>query len=136
MGGQFGGLPSGGDRFDNLRGQEGERQQAADVPIADSFDPREFGDTADLVFFVFDLLFLDAEDLTHSPLAERKPRLAELLSGTTTQLQYSDHQAGRGLIRVHRPETSPSDRLGSSVAPTDGLRPLVACPTRTPAHFA
>jgi hypothetical protein len=48
MGGQFGGLPSGGDRLDDLRGQEGERQQAADVPIADSFDRREFGDTADL----------------------------------------------------------------------------------------
>src|SRR5258708_25034761 len=48
MGGQFGGLPSGGDRFDNVRGQEGERQQAADVPIADSFDRREFGDTTDL----------------------------------------------------------------------------------------
>ena len=48
MGGQFGGLPSGGDRFDNVRGQEGERQQAADVAIAASFDPREFGDTADL----------------------------------------------------------------------------------------
>src|SRR5207245_5905524 len=48
MGGQFQGLPSGGDRFDNVRGQEGERQQAADVPIADSFDRREFGDTTDL----------------------------------------------------------------------------------------
>jgi len=47
MGGQFGGLPSGGDRFDNVRGQEGERQQAADVPIADSFDRREFGNTTD-----------------------------------------------------------------------------------------
>src|SRR5437764_380376 len=47
MGGQFRGLLSGGDRFDNVRSQEGERQQAADVPIADSFDRREFGDTAD-----------------------------------------------------------------------------------------
>src|SRR5207244_1738830 len=48
MGGQFGGLSSGGDRLDDVRGQEGERQQAADVAIADSFDRREFGDTADL----------------------------------------------------------------------------------------
>src|SRR3981189_3182980 len=47
MGGQLRGLPSRGDRLDNIRSQEGERQQAADVPIADSFDSREFGDTAD-----------------------------------------------------------------------------------------
>ncbi len=48
MGGQFGGLASRGDRLDDLRCQESERQQAADVPIADSFDRREFGDTTDL----------------------------------------------------------------------------------------
>ena len=48
MGGQFGGLPSGGDRLDDLRRQEGERQQAADITITDSFDRREFGDTTDL----------------------------------------------------------------------------------------
>ena len=38
MGGQVEGMPSRGDRLDDVRGQEGERQQAADVPIADSFD--------------------------------------------------------------------------------------------------
>ena len=37
---------------------------------------------------------------------------------------------------LSRPGTSPDDRLGSSVAPSAALRPLVACPTRTPVRFA
>jgi bifunctional non-homologous end joining protein LigD len=56
----------------------------------------EPGNAAALVFFLFDLLFLDGEDLTRAPLADRKARLAALLSGTGGELQYSDHQAGRG----------------------------------------
>jgi len=51
---------------------------------------------AALVFFLFDLLFVDGEDLTGQPLAERKARLAELLTGAGGELQYSDHQQGRG----------------------------------------
>jgi DNA ligase D-like protein (predicted ligase) len=56
----------------------------------------EPGNAAALVFFLFDLLSLDGEDLTSLPLAERKARLATLLSGTTAPLQYGDHQLGRG----------------------------------------
>lgn len=51
---------------------------------------------AALVFFLFDLLFLDGEDLTGEPLAARKARLAELLTSAGAELQYSDHQQGRG----------------------------------------
>jgi bifunctional non-homologous end joining protein LigD len=40
------------------------------------------GNAAGLVFFPFDLLHLDREDLALRPLTERKARLAELLSGT------------------------------------------------------
>jgi bifunctional non-homologous end joining protein LigD len=61
----------------------------------------EPGNAAALVFFVFDLLFVDGEDLTRLPLVERKPPLAELLSGTAAQLHYSDHQAGRGLASTN-----------------------------------
>jgi ATP-dependent DNA ligase len=56
----------------------------------------EPGNAAALVLFLFDLLFLDGKDLTRLLLAERKARLADLLSGTTAPLHYSDHQAGRG----------------------------------------
>ena len=54
------------------------------------------GNAAGLVFFVFDLLHLDGEDLAARPLIERKARLAELLGATDAPLQYSDHQIGHG----------------------------------------
>jgi bifunctional non-homologous end joining protein LigD len=49
-----------------------------------------------LVFFLFDLLFLDGEDLTVLPLVERKARLASMLKGAPGSLQYNDHQIGHG----------------------------------------
>jgi hypothetical protein len=48
MGGQVRRLASRDDRVDYVRRQEGERQQAADVAIADFFERRELGDTTDL----------------------------------------------------------------------------------------
>ena len=54
------------------------------------------GNADALVFFLFDLLFLDGEDLTGLPLRERKARLATALSGLGSPLQYNDHQVGRG----------------------------------------
>jgi DNA ligase D-like protein (predicted ligase) len=49
-----------------------------------------------LVFFLFDLLFLDGEDIRGLPLIERKDRLKSLLAGTSSCLQFTDHQIGRG----------------------------------------
>src|SRR6516164_5016788 len=43
---------------------------------------------AALVFFLFDLLHLDGEDLCARPLIERKARLAALLSTASSPLQY------------------------------------------------
>ena len=54
------------------------------------------GNAAGLVFFMFDLLYLDGEYLTERSLVERKERLAGLLSSTGSPLQYSDHQIGLG----------------------------------------
>ncbi len=54
------------------------------------------GRSGSLVFFLFDLLFLDGEDLMALPLIERKARLAKLLTGAPSSLRYSDHQMGRG----------------------------------------
>jgi DNA ligase D-like protein (predicted ligase) len=55
-------------------------------------------DTRDgsLVFFLFDLLFLDGEDLQALPVIERKDRLKALLSDAPSCLQFADHQIGRG----------------------------------------
>jgi DNA ligase D-like protein (predicted ligase) len=56
---------------------------------------REHGD-ASLVYFVFDLLFLDGEDLTGLPLIDRKTRLEAFLVGAPDDIRYSDHQSDHG----------------------------------------
>src|SRR5712671_4747551 len=48
-----------------------------------------------LVFFLFDLLHLEGEDLTSLPLVDRKTRLASLLNGAPNSLRYND-QIGHG----------------------------------------
>jgi bifunctional non-homologous end joining protein LigD len=53
--------------------------------------------TGDLIFFVFDLLFLDGEDLRDLPLEERKARLKELLAkADSPRLRYVDHFTAAG----------------------------------------
>src|SRR5947209_4093221 len=54
------------------------------------------GNAESLVFFLFDLLYLDGEDLCPRPLQERKDRLAALLSKVSSPLHYTDHQIGHG----------------------------------------
>jgi bifunctional non-homologous end joining protein LigD len=66
-------LPSGLSSFQSL--------QNAGKPVADTR----------LVYYAFDLLYLDGYDLRRLPLVERKERLRELLNGGEPGLQYSDH---------------------------------------------
>jgi bifunctional non-homologous end joining protein LigD len=55
------------------------------------------GDRRGLVYFAFDLLFLDGEDLRARPLEERKERLAHLLRASGAGLiRVSEHMAGNG----------------------------------------
>ena len=54
------------------------------------------GNAAGLAFFLFDLLYLDGEDITGMALTERKARLAVLLANVSSPLQYRDQQAGHG----------------------------------------
>ena len=49
-----------------------------------------------LVFFIFDLLHLDGDDVGARPLIERKARLATLLSGAAPPLHYNDYQRDQG----------------------------------------
>jgi bifunctional non-homologous end joining protein LigD len=51
------------------------------------------GHTEKLVYYVFDLLHLDGEDVSGEPLADRKERLAELLKplGEKGPVRYSEH---------------------------------------------
>jgi bifunctional non-homologous end joining protein LigD len=61
--------------------------------IQNASDARQDGS---LVFFLFDLLFLDGEDLMGLPLIERKARLEKLLKGARPAMRYNDHQIGQG----------------------------------------
>ena len=54
------------------------------------------GNADALIFFLFDLLYLDGEVISAAPLRDRKERLRDLLSNAGAPLQYSDHQIGRG----------------------------------------
>jgi ATP-dependent DNA ligase len=54
------------------------------------------GNATALVFFLFDILYLDGEAISDAPLRERKERLRDLLLNVGPPLQYSDHQVGRG----------------------------------------
>src|ERR1700751_4420427 len=54
------------------------------------------GNADALVFFLFDLLYLDGEVISAAPLCERKERLRDLLSNAGAALQYSDHPVGQG----------------------------------------
>jgi hypothetical protein len=68
------------------------------------------GNAGALVFFLFDLVYLDGEIISSAPLLERKEHLRGLLSNAGSSLQYSDHQIGRGPecrgLWVVNPDTS------------------------------
>ncbi|MGR4866227.1 DNA ligase D [Caulobacter sp. LARHSG274] len=49
------------------------------------------GDTGDLIFFAFDLLALDGEDLRGLPLRERKARLKATMGEDEPRLRFVDH---------------------------------------------
>ena len=49
-----------------------------------------------LLYYAFDLLYLDGFDLRGSRLAERKRMLAELLAGASERILYPEHLAGNG----------------------------------------
>src|SRR4029077_14769820 len=53
------------------------------------------GNAAALLFFLFDLLYLDGEDLRPRRLIEREERLRTLLANAARSLHYSDHLVGQ-----------------------------------------
>jgi ATP-dependent DNA ligase len=90
-----------------------------------------------LVFFLFDLLFLDGEDLTGLPLTVRKARLEALLTAAPDGLRYNDHQIGQGpafhrLACEHRLEGIVSKRVDGRYEP-DSANVVAVPPRREPA---
>jgi ATP-dependent DNA ligase len=95
------------------------------------------GNAAGLVFFLFDLLHLDGEDLSARPLIDRKERLAGLLPSTTgSPLHYSDHQIGLGPAFTKKPAPWVS-KESSRNAPMPPTHPAIAaCGARSNASTA
>jgi bifunctional non-homologous end joining protein LigD len=54
------------------------------------------GRTGELVFFAFDLLFLNGESTAALPLIERKERLEPLFTIGAPRLRFSEHVIGNG----------------------------------------
>jgi bifunctional non-homologous end joining protein LigD len=52
--------------------------------------------TGSLIFFAFDLLHFDGENLMQAPLSDRKLRLQQLLEKHRERIRYCDHQVGLG----------------------------------------
>ena len=94
------------------------------------------GNAAGLVFFLFDLLYLDGEDLTARPLIERKERLAGLLAQAGSPLHYSDHQIGLGPA-FYEHACALGSKGSSRNAPTHPMLPVIAgCGSRSNASTA
>ena len=55
-----------------------------------------------LLYYAFDLLYLDGVDLRAAPLAERKRLLAELLAGSSERILYTEHLEGDDAEVYHR----------------------------------
>jgi hypothetical protein len=89
------------------------------------------GRTDQLVFFAFDLLFLNGQSTAELPLAQRKDKLKRLFRQDIVGLRYSDHVAGDG-PRFHQHacklglEGAVSKRANQPYAPADRRLPDVA----------
>ncbi|SDN84229.1 non-homologous end-joining DNA ligase [Ensifer sp. YR511] len=59
-------------------------------------------DAAEIIFFAFDLLYLDGQDLRMMPLAERRQLLELIVSGKTGAIRFSEevHAEGAEFFRV------------------------------------
>jgi bifunctional non-homologous end joining protein LigD len=96
----------------------------------------ESGNANTLVFFLFDLLYLDGEVISPAPLRERQERLRQLLSHSSPPLQFCDHQIGRGpefcaKVCEMSLEGIISKRADASYSPGDrGLWVKVKCENR------
>jgi bifunctional non-homologous end joining protein LigD len=94
------------------------------------------GNVAALVFFLFDLLYLDGEVISAAPLRERKEAPPASAVECRHAMQYSDHQIGRGPEFYARAcelslEGIISKRADAPYAPGDrGLWVKVKCQSR------
>ena len=88
------------------------------------------GKTDDLVFFAFDLLFAEGEDLRALPLLERKAQLKALLRGqaqTPRLIRYVEHFESR---RRRDAEIGAASCRWRASSPSSSMRPIVPAAAR------
>jgi bifunctional non-homologous end joining protein LigD len=90
-------------------------------------------DATQLVYFAFDLLFIDGENLTMLPLVERKDRLKKLLRRAPKNIYFVDHVIGNGQAFYdatckHAAEGIVSKRIDAPYKPGDrGIWRKIKC---------
>jgi bifunctional non-homologous end joining protein LigD len=89
------------------------------------------GNAAALVFFLFDLLYLDGEDLRPRLLIERKDRLRTLLSDAAPSLHYSDHVIGQEPASTRKPARCMSRALSRNASMPLTRQAIAACGARS-----
>jgi hypothetical protein len=93
------------------------------------------GNAASLVFFLFDLLHLDGEDLRPLELIERKERLSALLADAGPCLRYNDHVIGRGPAFYEKACAQPIEGIVSKRIDARPTNPAIAgCGARQNAY--
>ncbi|MGI8835960.1 MAG: hypothetical protein ACR2H4_04910 [Pyrinomonadaceae bacterium] len=67
------------------------------VPCFDGLRSRRFAAECVIVYYAFDLIYLDGLDLTQCPLVSRKATLKKILpKQNTARVRYTDHIVGEG----------------------------------------
>ena len=91
-----------------------------------------------IVYFVFDLLYLDGFDLTRAPLLARKEALERLLAGQPpgARVRYVDHVLGHGDEFVRQAAVSPSRAPWPSAPTRPTARAAAATGSRSSACAA
>jgi hypothetical protein len=88
------------------------------------------GNADALVFFMFDLLYLDGNAISSAPLLERKERLRGLLSGSTRRRGASFAVSHRARERYRLKRASLWDTLGGAATGSETLDPASTCLAR------
>jgi bifunctional non-homologous end joining protein LigD len=83
----------GGPRFEDLQPRFNLREPS---------EIAQYARTQPAEMFVFDLLWLDGDDLRETPLSDRKDRLRPLLKGASHRLHYVTHDVASGSARMEK----------------------------------
>src|SRR5581483_5521638 len=86
------------------------------------------GAPARIVYFIFDLLYLDGADLRAAPLQKRKQALQKILEGAPENLRYSEHWIGRGAALYEKAGAAATGSRSNACAARNSSSPALPIP--------